>query len=953
RKRSVNKFSLTSLPSLNKFSLKRLLSINKFPLTSLLSHCFRSGCDNLAENSSIGESISDLRFEYNFAKYCRRLLIFSRCSLYLPASLFFHKLLGPYRWDSSTLAFRAVTVCLAVVLTLYQISQCRNTRANSKKVVENMKKPALGSFLPCSSLALNNRHFDPLPVPVACDPNPCQNAGTCFMGAHCEVRSQCEPNPCKNGGSCYDVGTGYECTCSIGFKGSTCEDKNKCHPNPCRNGGICTGTNDVDGFECLCREGYKGKSCEADTREKEMLTGTNGINCQDHVCHPSPCQNSGTCLEERGSFRCVCGIGYHGNNCEYETPCISHPCLNGGTCIDTTAVHYHHLDASMVSPSSMYTNGYYCKCSKGYTGTHCEDDSCSHCHFFADCVGTRCHCKEGYHGDGKRCHKNVCHPNPCKNSGKCVEAGDSYDCDCSAGYTGPLCQVRQFCLPNPCKNEGVCVPSTQAYSCSCKRGFKGDDCSESDVCNPNPCQNSGTCREENNAAVCACAQQFEGKLCEVDKCAKCAENAHCEQGRCVCNDGYQETFEKRCEIQPGGAADPCTPNRCKNGGVCHQPGRCECPEGYDGKFCEDDNKNGNNDDDENNNNNNDDDNNNNDDDNNNNNSDDDNVSSDDDDNNDENNNDENNNDDNINDDDDNNDNNNDDDDDDDDDNNDGDNNDNNEDNNNNSNDDDDDDNSDDDNKNINDDNIINDDNNKNGDNDDDNNDNNYNNYNNYNNDNNDDDDDIIFHNQKKRHNLNPNLFVNFSEDTQSVGRADPCSPSPCKNNGVCSLASNKPACTCPQGFSGDYCQVRALAPKSQCHPNPCQNAGTCRENGPGYDCICTTGYKGPHCEIDECEKCDPHAICVSGHCKCRTGYIGNGYECVKESDNECDSCSPQATCKKGSCICLFPLVGDGQSCSLPTPAPPPPPPPTTYSTCSYSTCPPPSQCYGNICMSKR
>lgn len=28
------------------------------------------------------------------------------------------------------------------------------------------------------------------------------------------------------------------------------------------------------------------------------------------------------------------------------------------------------------------------------------------------------------------------------------------------------------------------------------------------------------------------------------------------------------------------------PNRCKNGGVCHQPGRCECPEGYSGRFCD-------------------------------------------------------------------------------------------------------------------------------------------------------------------------------------------------------------------------------------------------------------------------------------------------------------------------------------------------------------------------------
>lgn len=55
-----------------------------------------------------------------------------------------------------------------------------------------------------------------------------------------------------------------------------------------------------------------------------------------------------------------------------ETPCISHPCLNGGVCIDMTAIHDHDLDVRMLTPSSMYKNGYYCKCSPGYTGTNCE-----------------------------------------------------------------------------------------------------------------------------------------------------------------------------------------------------------------------------------------------------------------------------------------------------------------------------------------------------------------------------------------------------------------------------------------------------------------------------------------------------------------------------------------------------------------------------------------------------
>ena len=33
--------------------------------------------------------------------------------------------------------------------------------------------------------------------------------------------------------------------------------------------------------------------------------------------------------------------------------------------------------------------------------------------------------------------------------------------------------------------------------------------------------------------------------------------------------------------------------------------------------------------------------------------------------------------------------------------------------------------------------------------------------------------------------------------------------------------------------------------------------------------------------VDKCAKCDPHARCLNGHCKCRTGWYGNGYECIK------------------------------------------------------------------------
>ena len=35
---------------------------------------------------------------------------------------------------------------------------------------------------------------------------------------------------------------------------------------------------------------------------------------------------------------------------------------------------------------------------------------------------------------------NVCHPNPCKNSGTCVPTDSSYDCECMLGWTGPHCE---------------------------------------------------------------------------------------------------------------------------------------------------------------------------------------------------------------------------------------------------------------------------------------------------------------------------------------------------------------------------------------------------------------------------------------------------------------------------------------------------------------------------------
>jgi hypothetical protein len=35
--------------------------------------------------------------------------------------------------------------------------------------------------------------------------------------------------------------------------------------------------------------------------------------------------------------------------------------------------------------------------------------------------------------------------------------------------------------------------------------------------------------------------------------------------------------------------------------------------------------------------------------------------------------------------------------------------------------------------------------------------------------------------------------------------------------------------------------------------------------------------------VDRCNKCDPvNAICNRGQCACKTGFVGNGYQCLPE-----------------------------------------------------------------------
>ncbi|CAK1577864.1 unnamed protein product [Parnassius mnemosyne] len=156
-----------------------------------------------------------------------------------------------------------------------------------------------------------------LPPAGACDAYPCLHGGTCrelpplleggdafqctcharFAGRLCELDTDpCASQPCLHGGYCTPQHGGFRCECAPGLSGERCERGRWCAAGVCAHGGACE--EGERGPSCRCR-GYFGPRCEHDVDE----------------CAGEPCLNGATCLNEPGSFRCICPPDKTGMNC--------------------------------------------------------------------------------------------------------------------------------------------------------------------------------------------------------------------------------------------------------------------------------------------------------------------------------------------------------------------------------------------------------------------------------------------------------------------------------------------------------------------------------------------------------------------------------------------------------------------------------------------------------------
>lgn len=162
--------------------------------------------------------------------------------------------------------------------------------------------------------------------PGLCGSQPCMNGGTCkettsttngyecscharFTGTLCELDTDpCASTPCLYGGKCTsNVAGDYSCECMFRLTGKRCEYGRFCSPNPCKHGGVCEEGDDRP--LCKCRS-FSGEFCEYDLNE----------------CESSPCQSGSSCINEIGSFHCVCLPNTTGTYCSnpvYNTPISS------------------------------------------------------------------------------------------------------------------------------------------------------------------------------------------------------------------------------------------------------------------------------------------------------------------------------------------------------------------------------------------------------------------------------------------------------------------------------------------------------------------------------------------------------------------------------------------------------------------------------------------------------
>ncbi|KAL7980061.1 hypothetical protein Chor_001329, partial [Crotalus horridus] len=407
-----------------------------------------------------------------------------------------------------------------------------------------------------------------------CDSGRCWSPGATIAPEMCPIRAtgvvsvnltrpqanfcQLYQNLCING-RCIPTPGSYRCECKKGFEldlRGECIDVDECERNPCI-GGDCVNTQ--GSYICKCRPGYQSTPMRTECRECQKKSDELLFDCafiffldMDECSIRNMCLN-GMCINEDGSFKCICKPGFQlaidGRYCrdidECETPGI---CMNG-RCVNT--------DGS-----------FKCECfpglAVGLDGRVCVEE-----------YHGLCSSGPGITASGNDINECALDPDICPN-GICENLRGTYKCICNFGYevdsTGKVCLDIDECAVNRllCDN-GQCRNTPGSFTCTCPKGFvyKPDlqTCEDIDECESSPCIN-GVCKNTAGSFVCECSPE---STLDTSKTV-CIETV---KGTC-----WQTIVNGRCEININGATlksqccsslgaawgSPCVP--CEKDPIC-------------------------------------------------------------------------------------------------------------------------------------------------------------------------------------------------------------------------------------------------------------------------------------------------------------------------------------------------------------------------------------------------
>uniref|UniRef100_A0A672IZ27 Nidogen 2a (osteonidogen) n=1 Tax=Salarias fasciatus TaxID=181472 RepID=A0A672IZ27_SALFA len=152
--------------------------------------------------------------------------------------------------------------------------------------------------------------------PVGVEPSGPQLVNPCYAGTHdCDTTAQCIPSE----------GQAFQCQCATGYRGDGRNCYDECAESLTTCGAHAQCVNLPGSHRCQCQNGYEfgfdGRTCTNGAVAQCIcwigmcggFVATPSDSSDVDECSSSPCHINARCLNELGSFKCRCQLGFYGD----------------------------------------------------------------------------------------------------------------------------------------------------------------------------------------------------------------------------------------------------------------------------------------------------------------------------------------------------------------------------------------------------------------------------------------------------------------------------------------------------------------------------------------------------------------------------------------------------------------------------------------------------------------